>query len=80
MPRTRAREPGACFSQATIGRSKAQLKRDLISVLEKLQGYCNENTYFIRSAEGKLIRKVKPVTDIEAFMEIRRVFDSGRML
>lgn len=59
---------------------EAQLERDMIGILEKLQGYCNMNTYFMRDATGQLVRKVKPITDTTAFMEIRRVFDSGRML
>jgi hypothetical protein len=80
MPELAPENQGLYFQPSYDRAFEAQLERDLISVLEKLQGYCNENTYFIRSAEGKLIRKVKPVTDIEAFMEIRRVFDSGRML
>ena len=59
---------------------EAQLERDIIAILEKLQGYCNANTYFVRHETGTLIRHVKPITDITAFMEIRRVFDSGRIL
>lgn len=80
MPDTAPENQGLYFQPSYDRAFEAQHERELIDLLGKLQDYAHRHTYFVRDAQGNSIRKVMHITDPLAFTEIRRVFDTARII